>query len=73
MPPERLRRVATVESDESAATYRPTVGLKIARGVVETLRLLAPMTSLVVTTLWSLQWIAEATMSALAITPAAPR
>ena len=66
-PPERLRRVATVESDESAATYRPTVGLKIARGVVETLRLLAPMTSLAlaVTTLWSLQWIAEATMSAL--------
>lgn len=45
-PPERLRRVNKAESDESAATYRPTLGLKVARGIVETLRLLAPIVSL---------------------------
>lgn len=46
-PPERLRR-AKVESDEAAGgtrTYNPGFGLKTARGAVETLRLLAPMTS----------------------------
>ena len=58
-PPERMRRVGTVSSDESAQTYRPTTGLKVARGIVETLRVLAPMVSLMLATitLFSLQGI----------------
>nr|WP_120491736.1 Pls/PosA family non-ribosomal peptide synthetase [Corynebacterium lactis] len=58
-PPERLRRVTSVDSDESAQTYRPTFALKFARGVVETLRILAPMVSLAlaVATLGALQWV----------------
>ncbi|WP_080796741.1 Pls/PosA family non-ribosomal peptide synthetase [Corynebacterium pacaense] len=44
-PPERMRRV-TIEVDEGEAkTYNPGVGVKIARGLVETARLLAPMSS----------------------------
>lgn len=44
-PPERMRRV-TVEADGGdALTYRPGAKVKIARGYVETLRLLAPITS----------------------------
>lgn len=45
-PPERLRRVAQECSGSDSTTYRPTLRLKIARGCWETLRLLAPMTSL---------------------------
>ncbi|OHR39412.1 amino acid adenylation protein [Corynebacterium sp. HMSC074C04] len=58
-PPERMRRVGTVSSDESAQTYRPTTGLKVARSIVETLRVLAPMVSLMLATitLFSLQGI----------------
>lgn len=64
-PPERLRRVTNVGSDESTQTYRPTTGLKVARGVVETLRILAPMTSLAlaVATLAGMQWIGEAALT----------
>lgn len=65
-PPERLRRVSTVAEDESANTYRPTTGLKVARGIIETLRLLAPMTSLALAVLSLLAmhfvtvWVADA-------------
>lgn len=45
-PPQRLRRVA-VDAGGSDRTYNPSFGLKCARGVVETLRLLAPMASAV--------------------------
>lgn len=64
-PPERLRRVNNAASDESAATYRPTIGLKVARGVVETLRLLAPMVSLMlaVLVLGALQFITLSSVS----------
>ncbi|MEX3558595.1 MULTISPECIES: Pls/PosA family non-ribosomal peptide synthetase [unclassified Corynebacterium] len=46
-PPERMRRVeAHVEgSSGESRTYRPGTGVKVARGLVETLRLLAPMAS----------------------------
>ena len=48
-PPERMRRVKATLDDAAVAqeslTYRPGWGVKIARGFVETLRLLAPMTS----------------------------
>ncbi|MCK7678582.1 amino acid adenylation domain-containing protein [Corynebacterium sp. CCM 9186] len=57
-PPERLRRV-TVDAGGEARTYQPTARLKRARGLVETMRLLAPMTSgvLVAGTLLALQWL----------------
>ncbi|KAB1503072.1 amino acid adenylation domain-containing protein [Corynebacterium sp. 320] len=46
-PPERLRR--TVEADtHEGRTYNPSRRVKAARGAVETLRLLAPMTSAVI-------------------------
>ncbi|WP_448852895.1 Pls/PosA family non-ribosomal peptide synthetase [Corynebacterium sp. 335C] len=45
-PPERLRRVAADADEGDARTYAPSTGLKVARGVVETLRLLAPATSM---------------------------
>ncbi len=58
-PPERMRRV-TVEVDEGGAkTYNPGLGVKAARGLVETARLLAPMSSgvLAALTLVILQWL----------------
>lgn len=57
-PPERLRRVE-VESEGDSRTYNPTFALKAARGLVETLRLLAPMVSamLFVGTLAAMQWV----------------
>ena len=57
-PPERLRRVE-VESEGDNRTYNPTFALKFARGVVETLRLLAPMVStmLFVAVLAVMQWV----------------
>lgn len=57
-PPERLRRVAVEASGESR-TYNPGFGLKVARGFVETLRLLAPMTSAVIAAgvVLALQWV----------------
>ncbi|MCX7541195.1 Pls/PosA family non-ribosomal peptide synthetase [Corynebacterium antarcticum] len=57
-PPERLRRV-TVDAGGEARTYQPTARLKRARGLVETMRLLAPMTSgvLAAGTLLALQWL----------------
>ncbi|HHT31323.1 MAG TPA: amino acid adenylation protein, partial [Corynebacterium sp.] len=45
-PPERLRRVAVEVDGGEDLTYRPGAGVKAARGAVETLRLLAPITSL---------------------------
>lgn len=45
-PPERLRRVAVEAAGGEDRTYRPGFGVKAARGGVETLRLLAPITSL---------------------------
>lgn len=46
-PPERMRRVeAHVDGVQGESlTYNPGFGVKAARGVVETMRLLAPMTS----------------------------
>ncbi|ALC06797.1 hypothetical protein CDES_12235 [Corynebacterium deserti GIMN1.010] len=58
-PPERMRRV-TVEVDEGESkTYNPGFGVKFARGVVETARLLAPMTSgiLAATSLLAMQYL----------------
>ncbi|QNH95521.1 Pls/PosA family non-ribosomal peptide synthetase [Corynebacterium anserum] len=57
-PPERLRRVE-VEAEGDSRTYNPTFALKCARGLVETLRLLAPMVSAAIMAgvLVALQWI----------------
>ncbi|AKK03998.1 Pls/PosA family non-ribosomal peptide synthetase [Corynebacterium epidermidicanis] len=44
-PPERLRRVAVSVGEGEDRTYSPGFGVKAARGFVETLRLLAPITS----------------------------
>ncbi|OFT57862.1 amino acid adenylation protein [Corynebacterium sp. HMSC05H05] len=44
-PPERMRRVEVEAAGE--ATYKPSASLMRKRGVVETLRLLAPMTQAV--------------------------
>ena len=55
-PPERMRRVASdsvrggdaasaAASAAEARTYQPGAGLKVARGVIETLRLFAPIAS----------------------------
>ncbi|WKD61973.1 Linear gramicidin synthase subunit D [Corynebacterium ciconiae DSM 44920] len=46
-PPERMRRVEACADDAAALTYDPPASLKARRGVVETLRLFAPMTSAV--------------------------
>ena len=45
-PPERMRRAAVCAPTGEQRTYRPGRGVKIARGVVETLRLLAPITAM---------------------------
>ena len=50
-PPERLRRVAVEVDGGEDLTYRPGAGVKAARGAVETLRLLAPITSLLLAVL----------------------
>lgn len=59
-PPERLRRVE-VEAGGDSRTYNPSFGLKFARGVVETLRLLAPMTSAMIfaAVLVCMQWLLQ--------------
>ncbi|GAB3945942.1 Pls/PosA family non-ribosomal peptide synthetase [Corynebacterium tapiri] len=44
-PPERMRRVANSAEDGETRTYSPTRSVKIMRGCIETLRLLAPMAS----------------------------
>lgn len=56
-PPERMRRVAVSTTNSESRTYNPGFRVKLARGVLETLRLLAPMTSatLGATFLWLLQ------------------
>ncbi|WP_301925541.1 Pls/PosA family non-ribosomal peptide synthetase [Corynebacterium glaucum] len=41
-PPERMRRVE-VEAGSESVTYAPSTSMKLRRGFVETLRLLAPM------------------------------
>ncbi|WIM67378.1 amino acid adenylation domain-containing protein [Corynebacterium breve] len=48
-PPERMRRVEVDADGGEARTYSPSTGLKIARGLIETLRLLAPMTFTMIT------------------------
>lgn len=67
-PPERLRRVAADAGAGDDRTYAPSSGLKVARGVVETLRLLAPMASmaLAVATLAALHGVAAAAGLAVA-------
>ena len=70
-PPERMRRVeAHVDgcSGESR-TYRPGLGVKVARGLVETLRLLAPMASamLAAGVLATLLWLLKAANLGVAI------
>ncbi|WJY68821.1 Pls/PosA family non-ribosomal peptide synthetase [Corynebacterium auris] len=42
-PPERMRRVEVETDGGEALTYRPSASVKRKRGVVETMRLLAPM------------------------------
>ncbi|MEJ5998864.1 Pls/PosA family non-ribosomal peptide synthetase [Corynebacterium sp. H130] len=44
-PPERLRRVAVTAESGEDLTYNPGFKVKAARGFIETLRLLAPITS----------------------------
>lgn len=58
-PPERMRRVAVEAAEGESLTYNPGFGVKFARGFVETLRLLAPMTSAVIlaSVMLSLQWL----------------
>ncbi|RRO97119.1 amino acid adenylation protein, partial [Corynebacterium bovis] len=58
-PPERLRRVEVDTGGSDERTYRPSFRLKAARGVVETLRLTAPMTSALIAAavLAGLQWL----------------
>ncbi|WJZ18875.1 Pls/PosA family non-ribosomal peptide synthetase [Corynebacterium guangdongense] len=59
-PPERMRRVEVTADGGEALTYAPGTRVKIARAFIETMRLLAPMTSamilagVVVTLLWLL-------------------
>ena len=50
-PPERMRRVEVAAAGGEAGTYRAPAGMKVRRGLVETLRLTAP--------------IAQATLAAL--------
>ncbi|MGV3072772.1 Pls/PosA family non-ribosomal peptide synthetase [Corynebacterium phoceense] len=61
-PPERMRRVEAHVDGGEALTYNPGLGVKIARGAVETLRLLAPMTSamLLAAVLGGLLWLLDA-------------
>lgn len=58
-PPERMRRVTVDAGPSDERTYAPSLKLKVARGYVETLRLLAPMTSAVLAAglLASMQWL----------------
>ncbi|MFP7366246.1 Pls/PosA family non-ribosomal peptide synthetase [Corynebacterium callunae] len=58
-PPERMRRVTVEVEEGEAKTYNPGLGVKIARGIVETARLLAPMVSglLAALTLLTLQFL----------------
>lgn len=51
-PPERMRRVAL--NTDSATTYQPAWRHRLGRGVFETLRLLAPITSAALATLFLL-------------------
>ncbi|MGZ7497441.1 Pls/PosA family non-ribosomal peptide synthetase [Corynebacterium sp. ZY180755] len=44
-PPERMRRVQASAGEGDTLTYAPTKKVKRLRGLVETMRLLAPMTS----------------------------
>lgn len=44
-PPERMRRVTVAADGGDALTYHPGTKVKVFRGLVETMRLLAPMTS----------------------------
>lgn len=44
-PPERMRRVEVCADDSHQRTYQPSLGLRVARGAIETLRLLAIMAS----------------------------
>ncbi|GAC57022.1 putative non-ribosomal peptide synthetase [Gordonia hirsuta DSM 44140 = NBRC 16056] len=65
-PPQRLRR--TAETTDDARTFAPSLRLRIARSVVETLRLTAVWTSFVIGTgvLLALQWVATAQNAAVA-------
>lgn len=58
-PPERMRRVEVTASEGEQRTYNPSARVKRLRGYVETLRLLAPMTSAVLATAFmgALQWL----------------
>lgn len=58
-PPERLRRVTVTAESGEDRTYNPGFGVKAARGLIETLRLLSPMTSalIFVSVLATLQWL----------------
>lgn len=58
-PPERMRRVEAAVGEGDTLTYRPGAGVKAARGLIETLRLLAPMSAatLFAGTLAVMHWI----------------
>ena len=58
-PPERMRRVEVTAGEGEQRTYNPGFKLKALRGAVETLRLLAPMTSATLATVFlsGLQWL----------------
>ncbi|MEX3504599.1 Pls/PosA family non-ribosomal peptide synthetase [Corynebacterium sp. LK2510] len=48
-PPERMRRVEVEAEGGEALTYRPSTSVKRKRGMIETMRLLAPMGHAMVT------------------------
>ncbi|ATV80043.1 Mycosubtilin synthase subunit B [Corynebacterium pseudotuberculosis] len=50
-PPERMRRVTITTDASENSTYKPLLQLRILRGFIETLRLLAPITSGVLATI----------------------
>lgn len=58
-PPERMRRVEASVGEGDALTYRPGTKVKVARGVIETMRLLAPMSAamLLAGALSAMHWI----------------
>lgn len=49
-PPERMRRVTVTTDASESSTYKPRLQMRILRGAIETLRLLAPITSGVLAT-----------------------
>lgn len=53
-PPERMRRVEVAAAGGEAGTYRAPLGMKARRGLVETLRLAAPIAQALLAALFAL-------------------